>query len=180
MHGCLECVPSDGLPICHMQTLVRLRLSVIGLGERASSPWWPTQISSGSGMSFMQRISPRASLKAAFWAGSTAACRVHDAAIGQGALVHLFRLPYDLEEWLDDSWAELEDSDLASLLQHDEAIAFLAETAEGVSVASKEGPVRIGEPDVLTTPRGHALLAAYYLKAFREQARVLPYASERA
>jgi hypothetical protein len=157
--------------------LALLRLVVGYLGEHRQSGWWDCDFLDATGLRFLQTTFPRTARTAALRSTTEAACIVHDRALGRVGNYHLFRLPPELEDRLEQAsdrmdWAE-SDKHIES---RDVAMATLGRLADTV-LKAPEGPVQVGvERRILTATAIHEL-AAHYRSAFQDGIRCFPYFS---
>jgi hypothetical protein len=161
----------------HIQSLVTIRSLVAALGE--THQWWRSTFLSPTGLRFLQRIYPRTFVAAGIRSASEAARIDHDARIGRGQVVHLFRLPAALERAIDDTlrgWGVADQQKIEGMLTSSEgSITELRRLAEGARSSGGEGPVACGGASRLQEPQAVGLLAAEYLEGFGGGKRVYPY-----
>ncbi len=158
--------------------LLELRYVVASIGE--ANRWWRSTFLSPTGFSFLQRVYPRTFVAAAVRSASEAARLEHDARIGRGQVVHLFRLPAALERTLDDALRGLDGSAQAKhrevLVAPQGPLDLLRQFAAGRTVnGGTEGPINCGSAMRLQEPAGLPLLAAHYLAGFEAGRQVYPY-----
>jgi hypothetical protein len=161
-----------------VRTLIMLRAVVAALGERATPPWWRTQFLTDAGLRAVGRIFPRTAIAAAVKSASLAAQAEHDRLIGVGRRVHLFRLPTSIEHEIAAGASETDVQSQISNVIHgatDGGIRYLADLAEGRSVAHTDGPVSLGDARRLSQLQTVAEIAAHYHAAFAGPARRYPY-----
>lgn len=158
-----------------MPDILKTRLLVGYLGERAQYAWWPTAFYEASSRMFLEPVFSRTSRLAQYHGVLEAARRLHDEHLSVGSY-HLFRLPEEVEQ------------DLHNLVQHPEADEFavqemrskataqssLKDLAGAVSVTSV-GPIAIGNIGDLDLPNTVNAIAAAYLSAFTQDAKAYPY-----
>jgi hypothetical protein len=157
--------------------LLDLRCAVAALGE--ANRWWRSTFLSPTGFSFLQRVYPRTFMAAAVRSASEAARLEHDARIGRGQVVHLFRLPIALERAIDDALRGMDGSAQAKRREGLSApqgpFDLLRQLAASGKVNGGEGPVACGPAarlhDLSTVP----LLAAQYLAGCEAGRQVYPY-----
>src|SRR6266852_3936744 len=159
-----------------LEDIIRARLLVASLGERASAPWWRSQASTEVSGRWLERLFPRTAARAALEISSRAALAVHDAKLGGTGVYHLFRLPVSLEAAVHDVLAR-NDARVSALLESTpgDGIQMLAAMAGSERVESVGGPLNCGR--VSTLQRGRALqrLCAAYVGGFQSGAAVFPY-----
>ena len=83
-----------------LQAIVRLRVIVGYLGEKAQFDWWQSGFFTPSSAAFLNPVFARTSALAQYHGVKEAARRLHDEHIGVGRMFHLFRLPETLEQSL--------------------------------------------------------------------------------
>lgn len=158
-----------------LQTLLRLRMLVAYLGERAQHNWWSSMFIGATGASVLAHPFPRTAHLAQYHGAVEAARRTHDELIGVGQVLHLFRAPDEIEQ------------DLHAMVLRGGASAFLlavpaAEAALGrlIEMGSPPpsptvGPVLVGEPTELTANDAVTKTAGIYAAAFASGQRAYPY-----
>jgi len=158
--------------------ILRIRLSVLTLGEIAKPPWWGSKFLTDVGFRFLERLYPRSAFSAAVYSAGKAACEVHDQAIGRQGVYHLFRMPVNLEQeirallYANDGTI---DSYLTIVKEAEESRSLLAEIASLSADDERIGPARIGTTEDILRPDLYQLMAAVYLKAFDRNGRAFPY-----
>lgn len=154
-----------------------LRCVVAALGE--ANRWWRSTFLSPTGLSFLQRVYPRTFVAAAVRSAAVAARVEHDARIGRGQVVHLFRLPTVPERAIDDSLREWDGATQAKvremLAAPEGTITVFRDLAGGQRPNGTEGPMNCGNASRVGEPSTVAFLAAQYLAAFERGKRVYPY-----
>ena len=80
------------------ENLVLLRMAVGAAGEDKGLAWWRSAFCGSMSGACLAPIFPKTVSLAALTGVTAAACRVHDEHIGVGRVLHLFRLPEDLEQ----------------------------------------------------------------------------------
>jgi hypothetical protein len=155
---------------------LRLRLIVGYLGERENFNWWSTEFFSGSSRQFLEPAFPKTYPLAQYHGVSEAARRLHDDHIGKGQVLHLFRLPEELEHNLHNLMLqELPADDLLEVLKDKTtALQSLAELAAS-SVTKAEGPVSVGKRIDANQRTTIQKIAQIYLGAFKAGVRSYPY-----
>jgi hypothetical protein len=154
-------------------SILKLRLLIGFLGERAQFGWWPTAFYEASGRLFLEPIFVKTSRVAQYHGVIEAARRHHDEALNAGAY-HLFRLPEEIEQDLHMLMLE-NGGDLTEGVSYDDthnALDALAGLA-GAAKRSALGPIAIGNvsdvADLLND------IAAVYASAFAADAQAIPY-----
>ena len=153
--------------------LLKMRLLVGFLGERAQFGWWPTAFYESSGHLFLEPVFPKTIRLAQYHGVIEAARRIHDEHLSVGSF-HLFRLPEEMEQ------------DLHALLQTEPEHLFSAGFCQDKSVALDElrnvgsdaktnvpGPVSIGKVEELNKHIQN--IAAVYQSAFNSGVHSFPY-----
>ena len=157
----------------HLLSILKLRLLIGFLGERAQFGWWPTAFYEASGRLFLEPIFAKTSRVAQYHGVIEAARRHHDEALNAGSY-HLFRLPEEIEQNL--HMLMLEDGgDLTEAARYDDTQAAL-EALAGLASATKRsalGPVAIGSVSDVADLRNE--IAAVYASAFASDAQAIPY-----
>ena len=156
-----------------LASLLKIRLLVGFLGERAQFGWWPTAFYESSGHLFLEPAFPKTIRLAQYHGVIEAARRVHDEHLSVGSF-HLFRLPEEMEQ------------DLHTLLQTGPEHVFSAGFCRDKSVALDElrnvargaktnvaGPVSIGRVEELNNHIQK--IAAVYHSAFNSGVHSFPY-----
>lgn len=126
----------------------------------------------------MERLTPRTPKAACFQSASQSALRVHDAAIGKGGVVHLFRFEPEFEQALQTMTSIWDESGLPTFCDSSEEaknfLSSLASTTPKVAGTST-GPSHIGRADEWASSAAHARMAGVYLAAFRSGTPAFPY-----
>lgn len=156
-------------------TILKARMLVGYLGERAQHAWWPTAFYEVSSRLFLEPVFSRTSRLAQYHGVLEAARRVHDEHLSVGSF-HLFRLPEEVEEDLHGMVlrAEADEFSAHELSSKGSALRSLRDLA-GSAKAAGDGPIaigRIGDLDSADTVRA---IAAAYLSAFDQGRRTYPY-----
>jgi hypothetical protein len=159
----------------NLQTLLRLRLVVGFLGERAQFNWWPTGFFEPSSRLFLEPVFTRG-LKLAQYHGIVEACRRHhDEHLSLGCR-HLFRLPEEIEQDLHSLLQPIfEDGSIGTALQdRDGALEYLRRFAT-TKLDFSEGPVAVGRMEEIGSPRILEAIAGSYASAFSKNVKTYPY-----
>lgn len=159
----------------HVIALLRLRLLVGYLGERAQYAWWPTAFYEVSSRLFLEPVFSRTSRLAQYHGAVEAARLLHDEHLSVGSY-HLFRLPEEVEQDLHNlvQRHEADEFALQKMCSKDAALGSLKDFAGAVSVTSV-GPTAIGNIGDLDAPNIVQAIAAAYLSAFSRDAKAYPY-----
>jgi hypothetical protein len=155
--------------------ILKTRLLVGYLGERAQYAWWPTAFYEASSRLFLEPVFARTSRLAQYHGVLEAARRLHDEHLSVGSY-HLFRLPEEVEQDLHNlvQRPEADEFALQEMLSKDAALASLREIAGAVSVNSL-GPTATGNIADLDSLNTVKSFAAAYLSAFSQDAKTYPY-----
>ena len=159
---------------------IRFRALILALGESAQPVWWKTEFMSETGLRFLERLYPRTPFRAAVHAAGTAACHVHDRAVGRVGVYHLFRLPEFLEAEIyaipSSANEEFFSRFRECLGRQDnllEMISKLCIVEKPTSIDA--GPKRIGTESDATTFEALGGAAAIYYEAFKKGKPTFPY-----
>jgi hypothetical protein len=167
-----------------VEGLLKARLLVAGLGERAAPPWWRSEATSPAGRRMLERLFPRTVVSASLETAGRAARIQHDARIGRTGAYHLFRLPVSDEAALRIALRDAATlTALAQLVDIGDAGARLAalEALAGQEAAlGTQGPVRCGSIGAVRRTRTLRQLCATYLAGIRDATPVFPYLTEGA
>ena len=155
--------------------ILRLRVAVSFLGEKNQAAWWRTSFLSATGFKFIERLFPKTSRAAAVESAAEAAKRVHDAAIGKGQVLHLFRFSPELEETLHDIAVSMSPSEIETICASTDAARRELSAAAAGEIDSSVGPKQIGKLAVAIQPASIDKLAAFYLSGFDAGTPVFPY-----
>jgi len=155
--------------------ILRLRVAVSFLGEKNQGAWWRTSFLSATGFKFIERLFPKTSRAAAVESAVEAAKRVHDAAIGKGQVIHLFRFAPELEETLHDIAVSMSPGEIEAICATTDAARRELDSAAPGSIESSVGPKQIGKLDAAIQPASIDKLAAFYLSGFDAGTPVFPY-----
>jgi hypothetical protein len=161
--------------ITSLPDILKTRLLVGYLGERAQHAWWPTAFYEGSSRLFLEPVFARTSRLAQYHGVVEAARRLHDEHLSVGSY-HLFRLPEEVEQDLHNlvQRPEADEFALQEMCSRDAALSSLKELAGAISVKS-DGPTAIGNIGNLDSPNTVNAIAAAYLSAFSQDAKTYPY-----
>jgi hypothetical protein len=158
------------------ETLLRLRLAVGLLGEKAANGWWPTSFLEPSSQSFLDPVFVRTSLLARMHGVTEAARRVHDARLSAGSF-HLFRLPEESEQDLHALARDWPRSNPAPIsADADDAMKALEALSGGAGVDAP-GPKLMGDASSLSSADAWRHVAGVYRDAFRKGFQVYPFFS---
>jgi hypothetical protein len=158
-----------------LHKLATTRLAVAFLGEKSQHTWWKSSFLCPLGFRVAERLTPRTSRSACFESATQSAMRVHDAAIGKGGVVHLFRFPPEEEQTIHAITVEWDNSALLGICDSaDAAVKFLS-TLAAPKIKIQPGPLHIGGVDDWRSATSLAKLAAVYLTAFQSESPSFPY-----
>lgn len=159
----------------NLPAILKTRLLVGYLGERAQHAWWPTAFYEASGRLFLEPVFARTFRLAQYHGVLEAARRLHDEHLSVGSY-HLFRLPEEVEQDLHNlvQRPEADEFALQEMRSKDAALSSLKNLAGGNSVTSV-GPTAIGNVGDLDSPNTTKSIAAAYLTAFSKDAKAYPY-----
>ena len=154
-------------------SVLRARLLIGFLGERAQFGWWPTAFHEPSGRLFLEPIFPKTLVVAQYHGVLEAACRLHDEHLSAGSY-HLFRLPEEMEPDLHALVQRGSDELSPTLLYPDKQTALDALNDMAVSVGKDGiGPVLVGRVDDIA--ENLAEIASVYRSAFSSGTQSFPY-----
>lgn len=159
----------------YLWTLLRIRLLVSLLGERANFSWWPTGFYEASSRLFLEPVFSKTSRLAQYHGALEAARRLHDEHLSVGSY-HLFRLPEEVEQDLHGLMLSKEGDEIAAKIPQDRDAALTALKAASANGAKlSEGPTAVGNIKELDSPAVLKAIASAYLSAFQQNARSYPY-----
>ncbi|RYG90171.1 MAG: BrxE family protein [Alphaproteobacteria bacterium] len=156
-----------------MFSILKLRLLVGFLGERAQYAWWPTAFCEPSGRLFLEPIFAKTGHLAQYHGLTEAARHHHDEALSVSAF-HLFHLPEEVEQDLHKLMLE-HAAPAAEISRYDSAYAALdalTELSDG-KVSQALGPIAIGQ--VSDVANHLSDIAAVYASAFGSGTQAIPY-----
>jgi len=152
----------------------QLRLLVGYLGEKSQKNWWPTAFFDATSKLFLEPIVPRTVRLSQYKGIHEAARRLHDEHVAIGEVYHLFRLPEEVEQALQQRILAAPETWFGPLASQDQAMATLETLAES-STPIESGPQSLGQYFELYCPAGTKVLARHYLSAFQQGIRSYPY-----
>ena len=158
-----------------LPAILKMRLLVGYLGERAQHAWWSTAFYEASSRLFLEPVFTRTFRLAQYHGVLEAARRLHDEHLSVGSY-HLFRLPEEVEQDLHNlvQRPQTEEFALQTMSSEDAALGNLKELAGAVSLNSI-GPTSIGNIGDLDSPNTVKAIAAAYLSAFSQDTKTYPY-----
>lgn len=158
-----------------MPGILKTRLLVGYLGERAQYAWWPTAFYETSSRMFLEPVFSRTSRLAQYHGVLEAARRLHDEHLSVGSY-HLFRLPEEVEQDLH-SLVQSPEADDFALLEMRSKVAALGNLKDlaGAVLVKSVGPTAIGNIGELDAPNTVKAIAAAYVSAFSQDTKTYPY-----
>ena len=155
--------------------ILKIRLLVGYLGERAQNAWWPTTFFELSSRQFLEPVLTRTSQLARYHGVLEAARRLHDEHLNVG-VYHLFRLPEEVEQDLHShvQGGEVDEFIRSEMHNNQRAIDSLKDKACSITLTSV-GPRAVGAIKDLASINTESVIAAEYLSAFNRNVRVYPY-----
>ena len=159
----------------YLPTLLRMRLLVGFLGERAQFAWWQTAFYEATSRLFLEPVFSKTFRLAQYHGVLEAARRLHDEHLSVGSY-HLFRLPEEVEQDLHSIVICSVGEELVSRAPQskEEALKALKQLA-ATSAPSSVGPKAIGSIKDLDSAKTLTVMAGAYLSAFSLNARTYPY-----
>jgi len=159
----------------NLTQLAKLRLLVGYLGEKRQNAWWETSFLDATGQRFLEMVFPRTKVAAGMRSTGEAARSVHDARIGRVGTYHLFRLPLEIEDHIEQL---LTQEDLAPWITEvkdkQTALAELDRLAQ-TKLDAPEGPVQVGTAKTILRKDSISELAAHYHSAMSKGRLCFPY-----
>lgn len=153
--------------------VLKVRLLVSFLGERAQFGWWPTAFYDASGRLFLEPIFSKTPQLAQYHGVVEAARRLHDEHLNVGTY-HLFRLPEELEQDLHLLVQGGAEELSPAVLFRDKQTALEALTDKaGSAKKGGVGPVAIGNVGDISDHLKD--IASVYAGAFSSNAQSFPY-----
>lgn len=162
----------------HNSTLTlygRLRLLVGYLGEKSQENWWSTSFFEPASRVFLEPVFSRTIRLSQYNGVREAARHIHDGYIGVGKVFHLFRLPEEVEQDLQQLIFEAPNEWFTEVSSRDNALKTLRSLAGVVGIPLTEGPQSVGFIEQFYRPLGAKGLAQHYLAAFEQGIRSFPY-----
>lgn len=159
----------------YLFTLLRIRLLVGFLGERAQYAWWPTEFYGASSRLFLEPVFSKTSHLAQYHGVLEAARQLHDEHLSVGSY-HLFRLPEEVEQDLHATMQSNTGEELASQASKSKAAALEALNKLTASKGKPgEGPMLVGTIKDIESVDTLKAFATFYLLAFMRNGRTYPY-----
>jgi hypothetical protein len=155
--------------------LAKLRLLVGYLGEKKQCGWWNTGFLDGTGERFLELLFPRTALLAGPRSASEATRAVHDERILRTGTYHLFRLPVEIEDLLEEQVSlEALNEWRFSMSDKESALTMLDNLAQ-FRLDAPEGPVQVGVATKILRKDSISELAAHYHSAMSRGRTCYPY-----
>ena len=159
----------------HLSTLLRLRLIVGFLGERAQFGWWPTAFFEPASRLFLEPVFSKTTRLAQYHGVVEAARRLHDEHLSVGTF-HLFRLPEEVEQDLHTMLLALGgDGSASQAPQNRQAGLDSLKDLAGMASRTGIGPMVVGNINQLASVDTLTSIAAIYFSAFSKNAKSYPY-----
>ena len=159
----------------YLPALLRLRLLVGYLGERAQCAWWPTAFYEPSSKLFLEPVFTKTARLAQYHGVVEAARRLHDEHLSVGSY-HLFRLPEEVEQGLYTAMQSSAGESWTQPQSKDDALQILTQLA-ATKATTSVGPMAVGHIRDIDSPATVKVMASAYLTAFAQNARSYPYMS---
>lgn len=156
-----------------LMPLLKVRLLVSFLGERAQFGWWPTAFYDASGRLFLEPTFSKTPQLAQYHGVVEAARRLHDEHLNVGTY-HLFRLTEELEQDLHILLQGGAEELSSAVLFRDTQTALDALIAKAGS-AKKEGVGPVAMGSVVDIASHLKNIAAVYAAAFSSNVQSFPY-----
>ncbi len=158
-----------------LEAILRARVVVGYLGERARFGWWPTAFFNASSRPFLEPVFPKTLRVAQYHGVVEAARRLHDDHLNVGTY-HLFRLPEEMEQDLHLLMhGDADALPLAELCSDKETALDALNGFAGSAQKSGSGPVSMGS--VSNIGAGLSDIASVYRSAFTSGTQSFPYLS---
>lgn len=159
----------------YLEDLLKMRVLVGFLGERAQCAWWPTAFYETSSRLFLEPVFSKTSHLAQYHGVLEAARRLHDEHLSVGSY-HLFRLPEEVEQDLHAMVQSRTGEELASQApQSKESALDALKRFAGASGSSSVGPAAVGSIKDIDSTDTLKTIATAYLSAFTQDAKAYPY-----
>lgn len=165
----------------YIHTLIKLRLLIGFLGERAQFGWWPTAFYEASSLLFLEPVFSKTSRFAQYQGVLEAARRLHDDHLSVGSY-HLFRLPEEVEQDLHTLAQTHQYGTYAEAILKSKEIALneLEAMATTTTTTTTIGPVAVGSIDDLDSTGVLGVIAHAYLSGFAQGEKTYPYLTGKA
>ncbi len=159
----------------YLSTLLKMRLLVGFLGERAQFGWWPTSFNEASSRLFLEPVFSKTSRLAQYHGILEAARLLHDEHLSVGSY-HLFRMPEEIEQDLHALVLSPLGEEISAkvTLKKEEALEAIKHLSPKDPKVS-EGPTTVGSIKDIDSPDTLKAIAGAYLSALSRNARAYPY-----
>jgi hypothetical protein len=166
---------TDGQLKEFLPSVLKLRLLVGFLGEKAQFGWWPTAFFEAYSLRSLEFVAPRTAPLAQYHGVMEAARRAHDERLNVGSY-HLFRLPEEVEQDLHAFMQTSEGAELYATVPQDKnaAMAELKRLGAG-ETPTGAGPAAVGKIAQLHSAQTIKAMAASYYFAFESGQPSYPY-----
>jgi len=158
-----------------LTVILKMRLLVGYLGERAQNSWWSTSFYEQSSRQFLEPVLTRTSQLARYHGVVEAARRVHDEHLNVG-VYHLFRLPEELEQ---DLHSQVQDYDVEyftrTVTHNIESATNALKDLAILITPNTIGPKAVGKIAELKSANTLKIISTEYLSAFYRNEKVYPY-----
>lgn len=159
----------------HLSELLKARILVGFLGERAQFAWWATSFFGEYSLRSLEFVTPKTSLLAQYHGVLEAARKLHDEHLNVGSY-HLFRLPEEVEQDLHAMMQGSVGDELSKqVMQGKDAAMSALKTLAGSALLTSVGPTAVGNINQLSAADTLKSIAAAYFSAFMKNAKTYPY-----
>jgi hypothetical protein len=159
----------------YLSELLKARILVGFLGERAQFAWWTTSFFGDYSLRSLEFVTPKTSLLAQYHGVLEAARKLHDEHLNVGSY-HLFRLPEEVEQDLHAMMQGSVGKELSTeVLQGKDAAMAALKGLAGAALPTSVGPTAVGNIDQLSTADTLKSITGAYFSAFIKNARTYPY-----
>lgn len=159
----------------YLTLLLRARLLVGFLGERAQFGWWPTAFFESSSQLFLAPVFSKTTRLARYHGVVEAARRLHDEHLNVGSF-HLFRLPEEIEQDLHGLvQGAANDVSLTEMLQSQAVALDALQRLGAADVQTSVGPTAVGSIETLEQSSALQGIAGAYWSAFSRGTKTYPY-----
>jgi hypothetical protein len=145
------------------------------LGEISQYNWWDTSFFNKTSFSFLEINFPRTALSASIKSVSEAAKRVHDARIGKGRIIHLFRLPISIEQKITTALRNVNGDDLPKYIIDINTASAKLDEISLIESNNQEGPSFVPEATTFLSEQGLKEIVGRYHLAFKNNCKTFPY-----
>jgi hypothetical protein len=159
----------------NLAQLAKLRLIVGYLGEKKQCAWWDTGFLDTTGQRYLEMVFPRTKVAAGIRSTGEAARTAHDAKIGKVGTYHLFRLPVEIEDRIEQLFDKDQLSEWMKEVQSKDAALSMLDQLAQTKLDAPEGPVQVGTSKTILRKDSIAELAAHYHSAMNKGRMCYPY-----